>query len=348
MSISTLTSLVVKLRQTHDLDDEELISLIENTPNSVLYRYADEVRREHYGIDVFVRGLIEFSNICKNDCYYCGIRKSNIKVERYCLTQDQILSCCEEGYNLGYRTFVLQSGESFHYNDAEICNIVSSIKKAYQDCAVTLSLGEKSKQSYQDYFNAGADRYLLRHETADPKHYAILHPSSLSFENRIQCLYNLKEIGYQVGSGFMVGSPYQTVFNLVKDLRFLQKLQPDMIGIGTFLSHKDTPFRLFTDGDLMLTLKMISILRLMFPYALIPSTTALGTAHPSGREMGLKAGANVLMPNISPMEFRGQYEIYDHKICIKEQTPSYASYMEERVRQAGYKVVVDRGDVRKT
>lgn len=343
-----LEELVVRLREARDLSDAELLQLIDEDQDiSFLAQQADLVRREHYGIDVYVRGLVEFSNICKNDCLYCGIRKSNASVGRYHLTEQQILECCRLGYALNYRTFVLQSGESAYYSDQQICSIVSSIKEEFPDCAVTLSLGEKPEQSYRDYFRAGADRYLLRHETADSAHYAMLHPSGMSLENRKHCLFQLKEIGFQVGSGFMVGTPYQTSRHLLADLRFLQQLQPDMIGIGTFLHHKDTPFKSFPDGSLQLTLKMISILRLMFPYALIPATTALGTVSPLGREMGLKAGANVLMPNLSPLEVRSQYLLYDNKICTAESGSACANCLHNRVKNAGYQIVMDRGDVRK-
>jgi biotin synthase len=249
------------------------------------------------------------------------------------------------GHELGYRTFVLQSGESFVYSDAQICDIVYSIKSKYPDCAVTLSLGEKDKQSYIDYYNSGAERYLLRHETANDTHYSKLHPSSMSLANRKQCLFNLKEIGYQVGSGFMVGSPYQTLENLVEDLRFLQTLKPDMIGIGTYITHKDTPFKEFPTGSLDLTLKLISILRLMFPYALIPSTTALGTISPIGRELGLKAGANVVMPNLSPTMVRKKYQLYDNKICTGEEAGECKGCLERRVHSVGYNIVSNRGDV---
>jgi biotin synthase len=341
-----IINIIEKLETTQNLTDDELLLLLSNdTVNELLYQYADKVRKEYYGTDVYLRGLIEFSNVCKNDCYYCGIRKSNPNVDRYCLTKEQILDCCEMGHELGYRTFVLQSGESFVYSDTQICDIVYSIKSKYPDCAVTLSLGEKDKQSYMDYYNAGAERYLLRHETANDTHYAKLHPHTMSLANRKQCLFNLKDIGYQVGSGFMVGSPYQTLENLVEDLRFLQTLKPDMIGIGTYITHKDTPFKDFPTGSLDLTLKLISILRLMFPYALIPSTTALGTISPIGRELGLKAGANVVMPNLSPTMVRKKYQLYDNKICTGEEAGECKGCLERRVNSVGYRIVSNRGDV---
>ena len=294
-----------KLFNTGDLTDSQLKEMLESDSfNDPLARAADIRRRENYGDEVYIRGLIEFTNYCRNNCYYCGIRRSNRNAERYRLTKEEILICCDEGYKLGFRTFVMQGGEDSYYTDEMICDIVSEIKRRYPDCAVTLSIGEKSCESYRSFYDAGADRYLLRHETADPAHYGKLHPAEMSLENRKRCLFDLKEIGYQVGSGFMVGSPYQTPENLIADLRFLQRLKPDMIGIGPYITHKDTPFAEFKSGDLKLTLRLVSILRLMFPYALIPSTTALGTIHPQGRELGLKAGANVVMPNLSPVGVR--------------------------------------------
>lgn len=343
-----MNNLVDKLFETGDLSDDELKILIESDEfNEPLAEAADIRRRENYGDKVYIRGLIEFTNYCRNNCYYCGIRRDNKKAERYRLTKDEILLCCDEGYRLGFRTFVMQGGEDPYYTDEMICDIVSKIKSRYPDCAVTLSIGEKPRESYQAFFDAGADRYLLRHETADPEHYGKLHPEAMSLENRKRCLFDLKEIGYQVGSGFMVGSPYQTTENLISDLRFLQKLQPDMIGIGPYITHADTPFAEFKSGDVMLTLRLVSILRLMFPYALIPSTTALGTIHPQGRELGLKAGANVVMPNLSPVSVRKLYSLYENKICTGEEAAQCRGCLERRVESAGYKIVTDIGNVRK-
>lgn len=343
-----MNDLVNKLFESGDLSDNELKLLIENGSfNEPLARAADIRRRENYGDKVYIRGLIEFTNYCRNNCYYCGIRRDNKNAERYRLTKDEILLCCNEGYRLGFRTFVMQGGEDPYYTDEMICDIVSEIKRCYPDCAVTLSIGEKPRESYQAFFDAGADRYLLRHETADSIHYGRLHPEKMSLENRKRCLYDLKDIGYQVGSGFMVGSPYQTTENLISDLRFLQKLKPDMIGIGPYITHADTPFAGFKNGDVMLTLRLVSILRLMFPYVLIPSTTALGTIHPQGRELGLKAGANVVMPNLSPVSVRKLYSLYENKICTGEEAAQCRGCLERRVESAGYKIVTDIGNVRK-
>ena len=343
-----MNSLVEKLKNTRDLSDIELKTLIESDEyDEELRQAADAVRRERYGDAVFLRGLIEISSYCKNNCLYCGLRAGNPHAERYRLSKEQIFSCCEEGYALGYRTFVLQGGEDPYFTDERICEIVAEIRMRYPDCAITLSLGEKSRESYERYYKAGANRYLLRHETADPAHYARLHPENMSCENRKRCLYDLKEIGYQVGSGFMVGSPYQTTENLIADLRFLQELQPDMIGIGPYITQKDTPFHDRKSGTAELTLRMLSILRLMFPYALLPSTTALGTIHPLGREMGLRAGGNVVMPNLSPVSVRKKYAIYDDKICTGEESAQCRGCLERRIESAGYRAVTDRGDVRR-
>lgn len=343
-----MNDLVEKLFEKGDLTDEELKTIIENESfNAPLAQAADIRRRENYDDKVYIRGLIEFTNYCRNNCYYCGIRCGNKRAERYRLTKEEILLCCDEGYRLGFRTFVMQGGEDSFYTDDMICDIVSEVKQHYPDCAVTLSIGEKTRESYQAFFDAGADRYLLRHETADSVHYGKLHPKEMSLENRKRCLFDLKEIGYQVGSGFMVGSPYQTTENLIADLRFLQQLRPDMIGIGPYITHADTPFAEFKSGDVMLTLRLVSILRLMFPYALIPSTTALGTIHPQGRELGLKAGANVVMPNLSPVSVRKLYSLYENKICTGEEAAQCRGCLERRVESAGYRIVTDIGNVKK-
>ncbi|MEE1230863.1 MAG: [FeFe] hydrogenase H-cluster radical SAM maturase HydE [Phascolarctobacterium sp.] len=346
--MSTMQTVIEKLAQEHNLPDGELLKLITSTEadtNQLLAAAADKIRQQYYGKKVYIRGLIEFTNYCKNNCYYCGIRAGNAHAQRYRLSKEQILDCCAEGYKLGFRTFVLQGGEDPYFTDERICEIVAAIRQQHPDCAITLSIGEKEKASYQAYFEAGANRYLLRHETADAEHYAKLHPASMSLANRKRCLFDLKEIGYQVGSGFMVGSPYQTPQNLLADLRFLQKLQPDMIGIGPYITHEQTPFADKKSGTAEQTLRMLSILRLMFPYALLPSTTALGTIHPNGRELGLKAGGNVVMPNLSPVNVRKLYELYENKICTGEEAAQCRGCLEARVRLAGYEIVTDRGDV---
>ncbi len=342
-----MSKLIETLKITNDLTDAELKTLLEtDTYDTELREAADEVRRIHYGTDVYIRGLIEFTNYCKNDCYYCGIRRSVRCAERYRLTKDEILECCAEGYALGFRTFVLQGGEDPYFTDERVCEIVSAIRAGYPDCAITLSIGEKLRESYEKYYAAGADRFLLRHETAAPEHYSRLHPSELTFANRRKCLFDLKEIGFQVGAGFMVGSPWQTTENLIADLRFLQELQPDMIGIGPFLSHKDTPFAGHPNGNLKLVLRLLGILRLMHPRVLLPATTALGTLHPQGREMGLQTGANVVMPNLSPQSVREKYMLYDNKISTGEESAQSVRTLAEKVNSAGYQVVTARGDAK--
>jgi len=323
-----------------------LISSRDKNAAEYLFSLSSKRREEFYGKDVYIRGLIEFTNFCKNDCYYCGIRRSNKNVQRYRLDMEDILKCCEEGYSLGFRTFVLQGGEDPYFTDERMCGIISGIRKRYNDCAITLSIGEKRRESYQAYFDAGANRYLLRHETADCDHYGKLHPTELSLENRKRCLYDLKEIGYQVGTGFMVGSPFQNAENLAKDMMFIKELQPSMVGIGPFITHKETPFSDKPSGTLELTLFMLGLIRLTLPYALIPSTTALGTIAPNGRELGLKAGANVIMPNLSPVEVRKKYSLYDNKICTGEESAQCIQCLTNRVSSVGYKIVCSRGDVK--
>lgn len=346
--MSSTQDLINKLSAQHNLPDAELLRLltsVEPETNLLLAAAADKIRRQYYGNKVYIRGLIEFTNYCKNNCYYCGIRAGNSHACRYRLTKEDILACCREGYALGFRTFVLQGGEDPYFTDARICEIVAAIRAQQPDCAITLSIGEKERASYQAYFDAGANRYLLRHETADAEHYAKLHPASMSLANRKRCLYDLKEIGYQVGSGFMVGSPYQTAANLLADLRFLQALQPDMIGIGPYITHAQTPFADKPSGTAAQTLRLLSMLRLMFPYALLPSTTALATITPHGRELGLKAGGNVVMPNLSPINVRKLYSLYANKACTGTEAAQNLALLQAEVQQAGYEIAVDRGDV---
>lgn len=338
-----------KLQQEKNLSDRDIKQLLETITREereLLASRARAVREEQYGKDVYVRGLIEFTNICKNDCYYCGIRKSNGQVQRYRLTPEEILNCAREGYELGFRTFVLQGGEDGWFSGEQLEEIIRSIKKEYPDCAITLSVGERTREDYARWYEAGAERYLLRHETANEEHYKKLHPPVMSWKNRRKCLFTLREIGYQVGAGFMVGSPGQTVDNLVEDLRFLQELRPHMIGIGPYLSHPDTPFAGEPDGSYERTLVLLSVLRLMFPGVLLPATTALGTIAPDGREQGLLAGANVLMPNLSPVSVRKKYELYHDKICTGEESAQCKQCLNLRVESTGYHIVVDRGDSR--
>ena len=308
---------------------------------------ARECTEKYYGRGVYTRGLIEFTNYCKNNCHYCGIQRGNQEVERYRLSKEEILSCCEEGYSLGFRTFVLQGGEDPYFTDEKIVEIVQTIKKAFPDCAVTLSIGEKSRASYEKYFRAGADRYLLRHETADKEHYQYLHPKELSWEHRMRCLQDLKDIGFQVGCGFMVGSPHQTAKTLAKDLYFIQEFQPDMCGIGPFIPQHATVFAREKAGTLQDTLFLLSLLRLIHPNMLIPATTALGTIDKRGRELGILSGANVLMPNLSPTAVRKKYLLYDNKICTGDESAQCRACLSRRMESIGAHLLVDRGDVKK-
>lgn len=340
-------ALTDKLEALHTLTKEEWSFLIQNRSpqlSEYIFEKARRLRHTYYGHDVYVRGLIEFTNYCKNDCYYCGIRRSNSHAHRYRLTKDQILACCKTGYDLGFRTFVLQGGEDGYFTDERMADIVSSMHSLYPECAITLSIGERSYDSYLRLFEAGASRFLLRHETYDACHYEKLHPTALSAANRQQCLWNLKKIGYQTGTGFMVGSPFQTAENLADDMIFLEKLNPHMVGIGPFIPHHDTPFKDYAPGTAELTLFLLGLIRLMLPKVLLPATTALGTIASDGREQGILAGANVVMPNLSPADVRGDYLLYDNKIATGSEAAECRSDLEQRMHSIGYQVVTNRGD----
>jgi biotin synthase len=342
--------LIEQLSQTHELDVEGYTHLIDNRDDEAAAELAERavsVRKEIYGNAVFTRGLIEISNICKNDCTYCGIRRSNRNVERYRLDADTIVACARDGYEYGFRTIVLQGGEDGYYTDEVLSNIIGRIRESCPDTAITLSMGERSRESYEHLFEAGANRYLLRHETATKEHYEKLHPAEMSFDNRMRCLYDLRDIGYQVGAGFMVGSPFQTTADIARDLVFTQEFKPDMCGIGPFIPHRDTPFRDYPAGTLELTLYLLSIIRLIHPPVLLPATTALGTIDPKGREKGMLAGANVVMPNLSPVAVRKQYELYDNKICTGEESAQCRGCLGLRMNLIGYELAVDRGDIRR-
>ena len=344
-----MESIIEQLRTNRTASREELVFLLENcgdTEREALRKAAQETALAHFGNKIYIRGLIEISSVCKNDCFYCGLRRSNGNAVRYRLTKEQILSSCEKGYALGFRTFVLQGGEDGCYTDEAVCDIVRSIKERFPDCAVTLSLGERGEESFRRLRGAGADRYLLRHETADEAHYARLHPAKMSGAERQRQLFALKRLGFQTGAGFMVGSPYQTTENLADDLLFLKRLEPQMCGIGPFIPHKDTDFRDMPQGSLTMTLTLLAIIRLMHPRILLPATTALGTIHPKGREMGILYGANVVMPNLSPKEHRKDYALYDNKICTGDEAAECIRCLSARMRSIGYQIVTDRGDYR--
>lgn len=339
--------LINKLENKHSLTLEEYEYLIENKcdeATEILAEKARAVREENYGKAVYIRGLIEVSNICKNDCLYCGIRRSNKNCDRYRLSEEEILECADEGYSLGFRTFVMQGGEDAFFSDDFMCGVIKELKNKYPDCAITLSLGERSYDSYKRLYEAGADRYLLRHETADKEHYQKLHPSDLSFETRMDCLKNLKEIGFQTGCGFMVGSPFQTNLNIAKDLKFIEEFKPQMCGIGPFIPHKDTPFKDYPPGTAKMTCYLLSIIRLIHPKILLPATTALGTILNGGREKGILSGANVVMPNLSPISVRKKYMLYNNKISTGDEAAEAVINLSESMKKIGYEVVTDRGD----
>ena len=344
--MSAALSAARRLAETHDLPFAQLAELLSHREETADYlrQQAQALCQRVYGRRVFIRGLIEFTNFCKNDCYYCGIRRGNRAAQRYRLSEEDILLCCRHGWELGFRTFVLQGGEDPYFTDERLCSIVQKIKENWPECAVTLSVGERPRESYRRLRQAGADRYLLRHETATDSHYQKLHPPELSLARRMECLRDLKDLGYQVGAGFMVGSPFQTVEDLARDLRFLKEFQPHMVGIGPFLSQKDTPFRDFPNGSGELTLFLLSVVRLLLPEVLLPTTTALGTLLPGGREEGVLHGANVVMPNLSPQEAREKYTLYDNKLHSGAEAAESLSLLRRDMEKIGYTVPVDRGD----
>ena len=344
MTNATLIDLLNKNKQLTKEQWVTLISSFSDEDRAYAAEIARKITDEKFGRKIYIRGIVEFSNICKNDCIYCGIRKSNPNVERYRLTKEQILDCCDKGYGYGFRTFVLQSGEDKFFTADKMAEIISEIKAAHPDCAVTVSMGEMSRSDYEKMFAAGADRYLLRHETADKSHYEKLHPSDMSWKNRMNCLEELKDIGYQTGCGMMIGSPFQTAQCLAEDMIFMGKFKPHMIGLGPFIPHKDTPFADHKQGSLELTLFMLSLCRIMLPNVLLPATTALGTIDPKGREMGVMAGANVVMPNLSPLNVRKKYLLYDNKICTGDESAQCISCMQRRMESIGCKIEISRGD----
>lgn len=340
--------LINSLYENNALEKSGLLKLLDhytdNDTRELLAEKARLTREKIYGNKIFIRGLIEFTNYCKNDCYYCGIRKSNKNAIRYRLTEDEILSCCEDGYKAGFRTFVLQGGEDPYYTDEKIVKIIKRIKEEYNDCAVTLSIGEKPFESYKAFKEAGADRYLLRHESADYEHYSKIHPENMTAQTRQKSLYDLKKLGFQVGAGFMVGSPFQTAENIADDLLFMKKLSPEMSGIGPFIPHHDTKFKDYKAGSLELTLFLLSVLRLLLPRLLLASTTALATISPKGRELGMLAGANIVMPNLSPAGIREKYAIYDNKLSTGFESFEAVEELKKEMEKIGLNVVTDRGD----
>ncbi|KGN85171.1 [FeFe] hydrogenase H-cluster radical SAM maturase HydE [Porphyromonas sp. COT-290 OH860] len=342
-----MDQLIKRLRDEQTLPEEDLrilLSAEDDASLEALCLQARQVREQYYGLKVYIRGLIELTNICKNDCYYCGIRRSNRDVVRYRLSHEQVLECCAHGYGLGFRTFVLQGGEDPYWTSDRLVTLIQEIRQSYSDCAITLSIGEWKRVDYERFYAAGANRFLLRHETFDPEHYAVLHPREMSAEHRQHCLRQLKEIGFQTGTGIMVGSPEQTIDHLIRDIRFIEELKPQMIGLGPFLPHKQTPFAGKPAGSLQLTLRLLAILRLMHPEALIPSTTALATLHPEGRLRGILAGCNVVMPNLSPLEQRKKYELYNDKAALGAEAAEGLSLLADQLASIGYELSYERGD----
>ncbi|MGL5122975.1 MAG: [FeFe] hydrogenase H-cluster radical SAM maturase HydE [Fusobacteriaceae bacterium] len=341
-----MREIIDKLYKENNLSDEELLTLLNNLDEDnkkYLFEKSYMTRAKFYGNTVFLRGLIEISNYCKKDCMYCGIRNSNKKSKRYRLSEEELINCCIKGYDLGYRTFVIQGGEDSYFTDEILCRVIKRIKNSYNDCAITLSLGERSKESYKKLYEAGADRYLLRHETATKKIYESVHPN-MSFENRRKCLRDLKEIGFQTGAGFLVGLPNQTNEDFIKDLRFIKELEPEMVGIGPFIPQKDTPMGHLDSGDVKKVIIMLSIVRLLLPEVLLPATTALGTLDPTGREKGFKVGANVIMPNLSPFENRDKYSLYDGKKFVQDEAAEELKNIIKKIDSTGFKAVMTRGD----
>lgn len=342
-----MKKIIDKLYEKQNLDDRELRLLLENRADEeYLFSLARKRQAECFNNKIFIRGLIEISNICKNNCFYCGIRRDNSEICRYRLTKDEILSCCEKGYALGFKTFVLQGGEDGFYTDEYLTDVISGIKNACPDCAVTLSMGERSYESYRLLKEAGADRYLLRHETANPEHYRRLHPHEMSFDNRINCLKNLKALGFQTGCGIMVGSPFQTIDDIINDLRFMKEFKPHMVGIGPFIPHKDTPFYNCPPGDVGLTVYILAIIRLLLPNVLLPATTAVVSLSERGREKAFLAGANVIMPNLSPSAERGKYSLYNNKAYTGLEDAFGLEALKKAVKQSGYEISLERGDYR--
>lgn len=342
-----MRELIDKLNECHQLEKgewERLLSGYSDDDADYAAKLASGIRDKVYGKNVFIRGLIEISSYCKNDCLYCGIRKSNRSALRYRLTKEEILSCCSEGWRLGFRTFVLQGGEDLWYSDSRMADIVSSIRRKFADCAITLSLGERPKQSLKLLFDAGADRYLLRQESANSAHYSLLHPPEMQLETRLRCLYDLKEIGYQVGCGFMVGSPFQTASTIADDMVFIRQLEPQMVGIGPFLPHSQTPFKDKSAGSVKLCCFLLSLIRIMLPDVLLPATTALSSADEDGRIKGILAGANVVMPNLSPPSVRKKYKLYDNKKSFGAESAGGLDMLRKSFKQYGFNIPITRGD----
>ena len=331
--ISDMRKLLSEILSDYSADDFEYIM-----------QTARNITDAIYGKKIYIRGLIEFTNYCKNDCFYCGIRSSNFGIERYRLSMEEVLKCCERGYKLGLRSFVIQGGEDMSYKDDFYIEVIQKLKQYYPDSAVALSIGERSYDSYKSYKDAGADRYLLRHETASREHYGKLHPPKMSYDNRMECLRMLKSLGYQTGCGIMVGSPFQTRDNLVEDIIFMHSFKPEMIGIGPFIPCASTPFEQYSKGSVDDTLMVIALMRILCPNVLMPSTTALGSADKQGRIRGLMAGCNVVMVNISPALQRVKYNLYNNKAVTAFDAIEDVAHIKQEISEAGFEFCNQRGD----
>ncbi len=341
-----MRNIIEKIKNNGAVTNEEIKALLlsEREDAKYLFDAASKVRQAVFGNSIYIRGLIEISSFCKNDCLYCGLRRSNKNAQRYRLTKEDIISRAELGHSLGFRTFVLQGGEDAYFTDEVMCDVVSSLKEKFPDSAVTLSIGERSFESYKKLKEAGADRYLLRHESSNADHYARLHSPEQKLDTRLKCLTDLKSLGYQVGCGFMVGSPYQTLDDVVNDIRFCVSFGAHMVGVGPFIHHSDTPFKDFPNGSVELTLRCLAVLRLMMPKVLLPATTALGSISCDGRERGIMAGANVLMPNLSPIDVREKYSLYNGKLSTGIESAEGLSSLAEKLSGIGCEISVSRGD----
>lgn len=342
-----MRELIEKLREMHELGPDEyraLLTMCDPQAVDYLMHQAREVAQEQFGKGIFVRGLVELTNVCRNDCLYCGIRRSNMSLSRYTLTREQVLESCRQGYKIGFRTFVLQGGEWGDERSQWIADIIRDIRLGWPDCAITLSLGEHTKDTYALWRKAGADRYLLRHETHNERLYSLLHPKGMTISHRLQCLDWLKELGYQVGAGIMVGSPFQSLGSIVEDIQYLVRFKPHMIGIGPFIPQRDTPFARFPAGSVDMTARLYAILRLALPQALIPSTTAMATLSPDGRLRGILAGANVVMPNLSPTDTRKLYALYDNKAALGAESAQGVKLLADELATIGYHIDWSRGD----
>lgn len=334
-------TLLHKAVTTHLLTQAELVELLSSKTPAALFAAADQLRKEQVGDGVYLRGLIEFSSFCKNDCMYCGLRRSNTHAQRYRLTPEQIIQTAKQAVSYGYKTLVLQSGEDLSFDVDTLCNILREIKK--MDVAITLSIGEKSREEYAAYRAAGADRYLLRIETTDKKLYEELDPG-MHWDERVRCLHDLKSLGYEVGSGSLVGLPGQTLASLANDLLFFKELPVDMAGIGPFIPHPHTPlYNQTSDGHFELSLKMMALMRLLLPDINIPATTAMETLHPQGRLLALQCGANVVMPNVTSTAYRKQYELYPGKICTGDDAAKCRGCMQKKIESIGRFVSPGKG-----